>query len=45
MGSHGDALRPSYAYHEGNDSVGDEFVDEVRVEPDTLRVGGVVTAT
>jgi len=32
-----------YAYHEGNDSVGEELVDKVGVELDSLGVYGIVT--
>ena len=38
-------FRPSCAYHERNDPVGDELVDKVRIELDPLGVDGVVTAT
>jgi hypothetical protein len=41
----GGALRPPCAYHEGNDPVGDELVNKVRVKLNSLGVDGVITAT
>ena len=45
MGSHDGTFRTLCTYHEGNDPVGFEFVDEVRIEFDPLGVGGVVATT
>lgn len=45
MGSRGGPLRFSYTHHEWNDSVGDELVDEVGIEFDSLAVCRIFTAT